>query len=92
MKIIVIFLVSFFLLSCSESLSVDIDSDNLNIISPGVVRTPDERFDNLQDYPFEPNYLVVDGMRIHYLDEGPKDADPIFFYMASLLGVIFLEK
>ena len=78
MKIIIMFFVSFFLLSCTESISVEIDSDNLNIVSPGVVRTPDERFDNLQDYPFEPNYLVVDGMRIHYLDEGPKDADPVF--------------
>ena len=43
-----------------------------------ILRTPDECFDNLEDYPFEPNYLVVDGMRIHYLDEGPKDADPVF--------------
>ena len=68
MKIIIMFFVSFFLLSCTESISVEIDTDGLNIVSPGVVRTPDERFDNLQDYPFEPNYLVVDGMRIHYLD------------------------
>jgi haloalkane dehalogenase len=29
------------------------------------------------DYPFEPNYVDVDGLRVHYLDEGPKDADPI---------------
>ena len=78
MKIIIIFFVSFFLLSCTKSISVEIDTDNLNIVSSGVVRTPDERFDNLQDYPFEPNYLVIDGMRIHYLDEGPKDADPVF--------------
>ena len=43
-----------------------------------ILRTPDERFENLPDYPFEPNYLEVpDGqggnLRIHYLDEGPKD-------------------
>ena len=44
-----------------------------------ILRTPDERFENLPDYPFEPNYLEVpDGeggnLRIHYVDEGPRDA------------------
>jgi haloalkane dehalogenase len=48
-----------------------------------VLRTPDARFDNLPDYPFGPNYLTVtdrqDGnaLRLHYLDEGPRDAAPI---------------
>ena len=41
-------------------------------------RTPDECFDNLADYPFEPNYLhIADGeggeLRLHYVDEGPAD-------------------
>ena len=49
-----------------------------NEIKEGVLRTPDERFENLKDYPFKPNYMMIDGLRIHYLDEGPKDADPIF--------------
>lgn len=39
-----------------------------------ILRTPEERFANLPDYPFEPNYLEVDGIRMHYVDEGPKDA------------------
>ncbi|MBW2624558.1 MAG: haloalkane dehalogenase, partial [Deltaproteobacteria bacterium] len=44
-----------------------------------ILRTPEERFENLPDYPFTPNYLEVpDGeggsLRIHYLDEGPRDA------------------
>ena len=47
-------------------------------IREGVLRTPDERFENLKDYPFKPNYMMIDGLRIHYLDEGPKDANPIF--------------
>lgn len=35
------------------------------------VRTPEERFENLPDYPFNPNYLEVgEGLRMHYLDEG----------------------
>ena len=46
-------------------------------IRDGVLRTPDERFVNLKDYPFEPNYMMIDGLRIHYLDEGPIEADPI---------------
>ena len=43
-----------------------------------VVRTPDSRFENLPDYPFEPNYIEVNGYRIHYLDEGPKDGETVF--------------
>ena len=46
----------------------------------GVIRTPDERFENLEDYPFKPNYMTIDGLRIHYLDEGPKDAEPIILF------------
>ena len=46
-------------------------------VAPGVLRTPDARFENLEGYPFQPNYLEIDGLRVHYLDEGPRDADPI---------------
>lgn len=41
------------------------------------LRTPDARFENLPDYPFEPNYSEIDGMRMHYVEEGPADAEPI---------------
>ncbi len=37
------------------------------------VRTPDENFVGLADFPFEPNYFDLDGLRMHYLDEGPAD-------------------
>jgi len=37
----------------------------------GVHRTPDERFANLDGFPFEPNYMEIDGLRVHYVDEGP---------------------
>jgi len=37
------------------------------------IRTPDERFENLPGYTFAPNYADVDGLRVHYLDEGPRD-------------------
>jgi haloalkane dehalogenase len=42
------------------------------------VRTPDAQFENLPDYPFDPNYMTLDGdLRIHYVDEGPVDGPPI---------------
>jgi len=36
-------------------------------------RTPDERFEGLPDYEFEPTYLDRDGLRMHYVDEGAGD-------------------
>lgn len=42
-----------------------------------ILRTPDERFVNLPAYPFAPHYMEVDGLRIHYVDEGPREADPV---------------
>jgi haloalkane dehalogenase len=35
-----------------------------------ILRTPDERFENLPDFPFAPHYVDINGMRIHYVDEG----------------------
>lgn len=35
-----------------------------------VLRTPDERFANLPDFPYKPHYVEVNGLRMHYLDEG----------------------
>ncbi len=40
-----------------------------------LLRTPDERFENLPDFSYEPHYFEVDEIRIHYVDEGPKDAE-----------------
>lgn len=47
-----------------------------------VLRTPDSRFENLEDYPFVANYLDVAAsdtqpLRMHFLDEGPIDGPPI---------------
>jgi haloalkane dehalogenase len=36
-------------------------------------RTPDERFEGLPGYGFEPHYLEQDGLRMHYVDEGVGD-------------------
>ena len=42
-----------------------------------LLRTPDERFVNLPGYPFAPHYAEVEGVRIHYVDEGPAGAAPM---------------
>ena len=41
------------------------------------IRTPESRFNKLPNYHFDANYLDVDGLRMHYVDEGPANADPI---------------
>jgi haloalkane dehalogenase len=41
------------------------------------IRTPDERFAGLPGYEFEPHYAAIDGLRMHYVDEGPADAEPV---------------
>ena len=38
-----------------------------------VFRTPDERFDSLPGYAFEPRYTEIDGLRLHRVDEGEGD-------------------
>lgn len=35
-----------------------------------VIRTPDSRFENLIGYPFEPHYVHVNGLRMHYIEAG----------------------
>jgi haloalkane dehalogenase len=47
-----------------------------------VIRTPDSRFDALTDFPFEPHYVEINdaalgALRVHYLDEGPRDGEII---------------
>ena len=47
-----------------------------------IVRTPDQRFAHLPGYDFAPHYAEIPSgsgqtLRVHYLDEGPVDADPI---------------
>jgi haloalkane dehalogenase len=41
------------------------------------LRTPDDRFANLPGYAFAPHYVEIDGLRVHYVDEGPRDAAPV---------------
>jgi haloalkane dehalogenase len=43
-----------------------------------VIRTPEERFENLPGYAFQPGYVELEpGLRMHLVDEGAKNARPI---------------
>jgi haloalkane dehalogenase len=45
-----------------------------------VLRTPPSRFADLPDFPYAPHYVEVGGLRIAYVDEGPRDA-PVVLLM-----------
>ena len=50
---------------------------NMSPLREDALRTPEARFANVPDYPWSPNYFsdlpTLDGLRLHYLDEGPQD-------------------
>lgn len=43
------------------------------MITPEFLRTPDENFLDLEGFDYAPNYIDVNGLRMHYIDEGPRD-------------------
>ena len=73
--ILVIILVFF---QYSRNSAPEINYEKFNVVAPGILRTPDERFINIIDYPFKPNYLIIGDTRVHYLDEGPRNGEIIF--------------
>jgi len=42
-----------------------------------ILRTPDDRFADLADYPYDPNYLMCGELRIHYVDQGNSDDETV---------------
>lgn len=53
-----------------------------SVVLMELLRTPDDRFENLDGYPFAPNYVEVpsgegESLRIHYVDEGPSDGSVV---------------
>ena len=67
------------------------------------LRTPDDCFADIPDYPWQPHYLSnlpsLNGLRLHYLDEGPKDAgvtwlclhgNPAWSYLYRKMIPVFL--
>ncbi len=62
-----------------------------------VLRTPDDRFAGLPDFPFAPHYREIpsgDGgqLRLHYLDEGPTDAPETVLCMHGEPSWCFLYR
>lgn len=68
------------------------------------LRTPDARFANLPDYPWQAKYISdlpsLNGLRMHYLDEGPPDApitwlclhgNPAWSYLYRKMLPVFLQ-
>ncbi len=52
---------------------------NTHPVREDALRTPDAAFADLPDYPWAPHYVSdlpsISGLRLHYLDEGPLDAE-----------------
>lgn len=55
------------------------------------LRTPDENFDGLTDFRFEPHYVDIDGLRMHHVDVGPRDA-PVALLMHGMPTWSFLYR
>lgn len=52
------------------------------MVAVPALRTPDDRFTDLPDFPFPPHYVDnlagYEGLRTHYLDLGPRDSEHKF--------------
>lgn len=67
------------------------------------LRTDDSRFDSVPDWPYQPRYIEdlagYEGLRMHYIDEGPSDGpvflclhgEPTWVYLYRRMIPIFLE-
>ena len=55
------------------------------------LRTPEERFQNLPDFSFVPHYTEIGGLRVAYIDEGPKDG-PVVLLMHGEPAWSFLYR
>lgn len=69
------------------------------------LRTPDERFASLPDWPYAPHYVDdlpgYEGLRVHYVDEGPQNAvrtylclhgQPTWSYLYRKMIPVFLDS
>ena len=66
------------LFNYSRNSDVNVNYERFNLVAPGILRTPEERFVDIKDYPFKSHYLTIGDTRIHYLDEGPKNGEVIY--------------
>lgn len=69
------------------------------------LRTPEERFANIPEWPYAPAYAEdlagYEGLRVHYVDEGPRDArhtflclhgEPSWAFLYRKMISVFLES
>jgi haloalkane dehalogenase len=62
------------------------------------LRTPEERFAHLREFPYTPHYIEVGGLRMAYIDEGPRAApvvllmhgEPSWSYLYRKMIPVFL--
>lgn len=77
---------------------------NTTPLRDDALRTPDNRFDGLPGYPWAPHYVAdlpaLAGLRLHYLDQGPRDAprtwlclhgNPTWSYLYRKMIPVFLQ-
>jgi haloalkane dehalogenase len=63
-----------------------------------VFRTPDDRFENLPDYPWQPDYHEWEGLRLAYLDEGEGQpvvlfhGEPTWSFLYRKVIAVLLDK
>jgi len=63
-----------------------------------VFRTPDDRFENLPDYPWQPDYHEWEGLRLAYLDEGEGQSvvlfhgEPTWSFLYRKVIAVLLDK
>ena len=56
-----------------------------------IYRTPEERFEVWVDFPFKSNYIEIDGLRMHYVDEGDPDA-PVMLMVHGMPTSCYLYR
>lgn len=55
------------------------------------IRTPDENFADLTDFPFEPHHHTWQDLRMHYVDEGPRDG-PVMLLLHGMPTWAYLYR
>ena len=63
-----------------------------------LLRTPDERFANLNGFPFKPHYVEINGARVHYVEEGTGEpilclhGEPTWSYLYRKMIPILMQR
>ena len=63
----IIFVILVGIFQHSRNSDSDINYERFNLVTPGVLRTPDERFNDIKDYPFSACLL--------YTSPSPRDVE-----------------